>query len=204
MKLIKPLFSLFVPLALSAQTPAVIDLRGTQTVIEYSGQVTNAGTGSIQAGYLNNVKGFNAVFSAGAAQDESTALFTFFTSAITTRNVLNGTIRTVTREGTTTLYLAKGPGDFGSPDSFRSGTPIQTSSMRQQVLIDTVTSGFTVSNFNVISSATLFTVNGSAYQFGMPGQTFRTELTGHLTSTGQPTRDTSAVTPWEAAIPHRS
>ena len=186
MKLIKPLFTLLFPLALYAQTPAVIDLRGAQTVMEYTGQVTNAGTGSIQVGYLNYVKGFNAVFSAGTAQDESTALFTFFTSAITTRNVLNGTIRSVTREGTTTVYLAKGPGDFANPDSFRSGTPIQTSSMRQQVLIDTVTSGFTVSNYNVINVANLFTVNGSAYQFGAPGQTFRTELTGHLTATAPP------------------
>jgi hypothetical protein len=186
MKFIKPLFTLSFSIALYAQTPTMIDLRGAQVVMEYTGQVTNVGTGSIQVGYLNYVKGFNAVFSAGATQDESTALFTFFTSAITTRSVLNGTIRSVTREGTTTIYLAKGPGDFTNPDSFRSGTPVQTSSMLQQVLIDTVTSGFTVSNYNVINGANLFTVNGSAYQLGAPGQTFRTELTGHLTASGPP------------------
>jgi len=95
-------------------------------------------------------------------------------------------MRTVTREGTTTLYLGKGPGDFSNPDSFRSGTPIQTSSIRQQVVVDTVTSGFTTSNFNVVNSASSFTLNGVSYQFGAPGQTFRTSLTGHLTAAAPP------------------
>ena len=186
MKLSSSLLGLLLTLAIHGQTPTVIDLKGGQTVIEYAGQVTNAGTASIQFGYLNYVKGFNNVFSAGATQDETTALFAFFTAVNATRNVLNGTIRTVSREGTTTVYLAKGPSDFANPDSFRSGTPIQTSSMRQQVLIDTVTSGFTVSNFNVVSSVSSFTLNGVTYQFGMPGQTFRTSLTGHLTATAPP------------------
>ena len=186
MKFTKPLFTLLFAIALHAQTPVVIDLRGAQTVVEYTGQVTNTGTASTQVGYLNYVKGFSAVFSAGTAQDESTALFTFFTTVNTTRNVLNGTIRLVVREGTTTIYLAKGPGDFTNPDSFRSGTPIQTSSIRQQVLVDTVTSGFTVSNYNVVNSASSFTLNGASYQWGAPGQAFRTELTGHLTTTAPP------------------
>ena len=66
MNLIKPLFTLSFSIALYAQTPTVIDLRGAQVMMEYTGQVTNAGTGSIQVGYLNYVKGFNAVFSAGS------------------------------------------------------------------------------------------------------------------------------------------
>lgn len=185
MKFTKPLFILLLPIALHAQTPVVIDLGGNQTVLEYTGQVTNMGTASLQAGYLNYVKGFSNVFS-GPAQDESSALFTFFTTVNTTRNVLNGTIRMVVREGTTTVYLAKGPGDFANPDSFRSGTPIQTSSIRQQVLVDIVTSGFTVSNYNVVNSVNSFTLNGASYQWGAPGQAFRTELTGHLTTTATP------------------
>lgn len=185
MRLIKLLLTLLLAIGLHAQTPVVIDLRGAQTVMEYTGQVTNTGTASVQAGYLNYVKGFNNVFS-GPAQDESSALFTFFTTVNTTRNVLNGTIRLVVREGTTTVYLAKGPGDFANPDSFRSGTPIQTSSIRQQVLVDTVTSGFTVSNYNVVNSVSSFTLNGVTYQWGAPGQAFRTELTGHLTTTAPP------------------
>jgi hypothetical protein len=186
MKLSRSLFSLLLPLAIHAQNPAAIDLRGGQTVMEYTGQVTNAGTASIQVGYLNYIKGFNNVFSKGTTQDETTALFTFFTAANTTRSVLNGSIRAVTREGTTTVYLAKGPADFANPDSFRSGTSIQTSSLRQQVLIDTISSGFVVSNFNVVNSVSPFTLNGTSYQFGTPGQTFRTGLTGHLTVTSPP------------------
>ena len=170
---------------LAAQTPTVIDLRGSQTVLEYTGQVTNIGAASIQVGYLNTVRGFGNVFS-GGIQDETTALFTFYTSVITTRNVLNGTIRSVDREGATTLYLAKGPADFSNPDSFRSGTAIQTSSIHQHVLVDTVTSGFTVTNFNIINSTPVFNLSGAAYQLGMPGQTFRTNFTGHLTATAPP------------------
>jgi hypothetical protein len=168
-----------------AQAPVTIDLRGGQTVLEYIGQVTNIGSASIQVGYFSYVKGFSTVFT-GSTQNESTALLTFYTSVITTQNVLNGTIRSVDRDGVTTVYLAKGPGDFGNLDSFRSGTAIQTSSIHQHVLVDTVTSGFTVSNFNVVNSAGTFTLNGTSYQLGTPGQTFRTNLTGHLTSTAPP------------------
>src|SRR5689334_21335605 len=106
---------------LRAQARSTIDLTGSQGVFEYTGQVTNVGTSSIQFGYFNYVKGFSTFFSSPSTQDESTALFTFFTSVNTTRNVLNGSIRLVVREGTTTVYLAKGPGDFTNPDSFRSG-----------------------------------------------------------------------------------
>jgi hypothetical protein len=170
---------------LKGQAPTTIDFRGTQTALEYTGQVTNSGIASIQVGYFSYVKGIGNAFS-GMPQDESTAMFTFYTSVNTTRNVLNGSIRLVVREGTTTIYLAKGASDFINPDSFRSGTPIQSSSMRQQVLVDTVTGGFTVSNYNVINSATSFTLNGVTYQLGAPGQSFRTSLTGHLTATAPP------------------
>jgi hypothetical protein len=186
MKLITPLFTCLLPLAAFAQMPAAIDLRGSETAMEFTGQVTNSGLASIQVGYLSYVRGFNTAFSSATTQDESTALFTFYTSAITTRSVLNGTIRVINREGTTTVYLAKGPGDFTNPDSFRSGIPIQTSSMRQQVMVDTVTSGFAVSNYNVVNTTSSFMMNGAAYQLGSPGQTFRTELTGHLSMPGPP------------------
>jgi hypothetical protein len=186
MKLSGSLFGLFLSVAIHGQTPTTIDLRGGQTVIEYTGQVTNTGAASIQVGYLNYVRGFASVFSAGTTQDETTALFTFYTAANTTRSVVNGSIKTITREGTTAVYLAKGTADFTNPDSFRSGTPIQTSFLRQQALVDTVTSGFTVSNFNVVNSVTSFTLSGVSYQLGTPGQTFRSGLTGHLTATAPP------------------
>lgn len=185
MKLTSCLSIIVFPAVLLAQTPTLIDLRGGQIVFEYTGQVTNLGTASIQVGYFNAVTGINNVFS-GSPQDETKALFTFYTSVTTTRNVLNGTVRTVDRDGATMVYLAKGPADFSNLDSFRSGTPIQASSIHQHVAIDTVTSGFTVTNFNEVGSATPFTLNGDNYQLGAPGQTFRTNLTGHLTTTSPP------------------
>lgn len=185
MKLTSYLSVFLLPAALLAQPPTLIDLRGGQIVFEYTGQVTNIGTASIQVGYFNAVKGVNNAFS-GSPQDETKALFTFYTSVITTRNVLNGTVRSIDRDGATTVYLAQGPSDFSSLDSFRSGTPIQTSSIHQHVVIDTVTSGFMVTNFNEVSSTTPFTLNGDSYLLGAPGQTFRTNLTGRLTSTSPP------------------
>ena len=176
---------LLLALSLRAQPSVVIDIKGGQTVMEYTGQVTNAGTSSIQFGYLSYVSELGNVFS-GTRQDETTALFTFFTSVNTTRSVLNGSIRTVVREGTTTLYLAKGPSDFANPESFRFGTPIQTSSIHQQVQVDTITSAFTVSNYNVINSVSSFMLNGAMYQLGAQSQAFRTNLTGHLTTTAPP------------------
>lgn len=185
MKLTSHLSVLLFPAALLAQTPTLIDLSGGQIVFEYTGQVTNIGTASIQVGYFNAVKGVNNVFS-GSPQDETKALFTFYTSVTTTRNVLNGTVRSIDRDGATMVYLGKGPADFSSLDSFRTGTPIQASSIHQHVVIDTVTSGFTVTNFNEVSSASPFTLNGDSYQLGTPGQTYRTNLTGHLTTTSPP------------------
>ena len=38
----------------------------------------------------------------------------------------------------------------------------------------------------MVNSASTFTLNGASFQWGVPGQAFRTELTGHLTTTGPP------------------
>jgi hypothetical protein len=144
-------------LTLSPLAPPTLahDTDEDRIALELTGEVINqAATGSAplgssqQFGYLAFVKGIDLVFTDTnpANQNETTALFTFFTDVQTTRVTTHGPFTITIREGTTTLYLNTPPSSFSNPDSFRSGTPIQTSTIRQQVIVDNVEKTFTVTN----------------------------------------------------------
>jgi hypothetical protein len=125
------------------------------------------------------VGGIDDVFN-GSPHNETTALFTFFNEAITTETNIDGPLRIVARDGTTTIYLNNAPASFTNPDSFRSGTPIQISSMHQQAIVDTATNTFTAVFVNTITHANVFTLNDKKVTLGRKGQSFRATLTGHL------------------------
>lgn len=152
------------------------DVFDAPILLEYIGQVIN-GTptpaSSHQFGNLQQVAGV-----------DTSLHFTFDTEATTSRVVANGPIRIADRTGTTTIYLGSAPGDFGNPDSFHSGTPVQASSLRQQVIVDTSTGVFSVINVNTITSAALFVSDGREVQLGEIGQSFQTVLNGHLNVPG--------------------
>ena len=95
---------------------------------EVVGQVLNpSAQQSLQYGYLNFVRGIDRITtSTGAAVSESTALFTFFNDTATERVINNGPIRVVDRTGTGAIYFGSGNADFANPDTFRSGTPVQS------------------------------------------------------------------------------
>ena len=152
-----------------------------QLLYEIIGQVINfTPTTSTQFGYYTYIKGIDALF-AGAPENETTAWFTFHRETTNLRVTVNGPLRIMSREGTTTVYLNAAPaGNFPNPDSFRAGTPIQTSTLRQQVIVDTVSQTFTVVNQDTITSSTHFSVNGTTYQIGKAGDVFRTTKNGHL------------------------
>jgi hypothetical protein len=171
-----------------AQAPVnQISANTDQVILEYTGQVINTPpAASIQYGFFNVVRGFESAFR-GSPESEANAMFTFYTDATTTRTIVNGPLRIITREGTTTIYLTSAAGDFTNPDSFRAGLPIQVSTMHQQVVTDITAQTFTVVNVNTIKMIDSFTVGSISYQLGAPGEAFRTSLTGHLTSTGPPT-----------------
>jgi hypothetical protein len=98
-------------------------------LMEYVGQVINGNptpTSSNQFGNLLNV--------AGVAPSLHLA---FCTQATTVSTVVNGPLRIIDREGTTTIYLVSTPGDFSNPDSFCTGIPVQVSTLRQQVIVST-------------------------------------------------------------------
>ncbi|HET9406964.1 MAG TPA: hypothetical protein VFO39_06965 [Candidatus Sulfotelmatobacter sp.] len=160
-----------------------------QVMVEVVGQVTNLPAdaehpfgSSIQYGYVSHVNGIPNVFMSSdpALQNESTAELTFYTEVTTRRVTVNGPFSIIVREGTTTIYLNSSPASFSNPDSFRSGTPIQASTIRQQVIVDGPEKTFTVVNSNTIVSTSDFTLDGQRYLLGSDGQIFRTHLQGVL------------------------
>ena len=156
-----------------------------QLLFEIVGQVINfTPTTSTQFGYYTFIKGIDQLF-AGTPENETTAWFTFYRETSNLRVTANGPLRVISREGTTTVYVNATPSsDFANPDSFRAGTPIQTSVLRQQVIVDTATGLFTVVNLDTVTSSSTFTAGGAKYRLGAIGDMFRTTKTGHLNTPG--------------------
>jgi len=156
--------------------------------LELVGQVINTPpAASIQFGYLAYLRGVDQIFNPNA-HNETTARFTFFTEATTTRTIANGPFRIITREGTTTVYFdPSANGNFATPDSFRDGAPILTATLRQQVILDTTDQTFTVVNLNTVIASASFTLDGHDFQIAKRGQKFRTSLVGRLNSPSPPT-----------------
>jgi hypothetical protein len=154
--------------------------------LELVGQVTNSPPGvspatSIQYGYLAYVGGL-ATFS-GDTQNETTALFSFFVQSTTTRVIVNGPLRIVTREATMTVYLDPSPnGNFANPDTFQDGTPVLVAGVRQQVIVNTITGSFTTLNSNTITSTSSFPAANGQVQLGEVGQQFKTIIHGQVNS----------------------
>jgi hypothetical protein len=161
----------------------LINLGEDAVVLEYVGNVNNSGANSSQFGYFNYVTQLPAFN--GTPEDAAHANFTFFTAATTQRVTTNGPLRIVDRTGTTTVYLATSPATFSDAESFRKGTPVQVSTMTQQVILDTSTGDFSVVNVNTITTASAFSLSGQQRQLGKMGDRFRTILRGK-TNTAPP------------------
>jgi hypothetical protein len=163
--------------AVFASAPLRADdvFRG-QILMEYVGQVINGTPTPASSNQFGNLQAVSGV--------DPSLQFTFYTQAMTVKAVANGPLRIVDRTGTTTIYLTSAPGDFSNPDSFRSGTPVQVSTLRQQVIVDTSTGAFTVVNINTITAAEEFLSDGEEVQLGKASQSFRSVLNGHLNAPG--------------------
>ncbi len=77
-------------------------------------------------------------------------------------------------------------GDFNNADTFRAGKPVQTCTLRHQVVIDTSTGYFTASFEMTITSASVFAVNGASYLLGRTGEVYHWNVYGKLTAQGPP------------------
>lgn len=155
---------------------------------EVVGQVLNpSAQQSLQYGYLNFVRGLDRITtSAGAAVSESTALFTFFNDTATERVINTGPIRLVDRTGTGAIYFDSGNSDFANPDTFRKGTPVQTFTLRHQVVIDTSTGYFTTTFEITVTSARTFQIDGKTYRLGHVGGVYRLNVFGKLAPQAPP------------------
>lgn len=158
--------------------------------LELVGQFRNSPPGVTPAthvhyGYLSYIRGVS-VFK-GSAQNEGTALFTFFADAATPRVIPNGPLRIVTRVGKLRIYRDPSTdGDFARPDSFRDGTPVLVARFRQEVVNNTVTGAFTTFHQNTIVSTKPFPTGRRSVRLGRVGATFRTFFSGHGNMPGPP------------------
>jgi hypothetical protein len=144
---------------------------------ELVGQVINGGAGGPSA----SVQFGNLLGSPCAAPE---AALTFYTEATTTRATSNGPLRVIDRTGTTTVRLAPAAGDFASPETFRTGTVVQTSRLEQHVIVDTSTSAFSVVNVNSVSPGGAAPSGWTCPELLRPGARIRTELHGHVNAPG--------------------
>jgi hypothetical protein len=134
---------------------------------------------------LSNIRGLESIFS-GEPENETTAEFTFVTNATTDRVIVNGPFKIVNRSGTTTIYRNTEPADFNNPETFSQGTPIQNSTYRQQVVLNTLTDSFVTVHTNVITRTQTFSLNGNTYRLGWHGAAFRTSYFGQSNTEAVP------------------
>jgi hypothetical protein len=182
-----------VPLALIAATGGLSaaaheqgPAKADRVDLELIGQVINSAPGvtpptSKQYGYvsqLDDVAGWSS---------ESAAPLTFFTDTTTSRVVNNGPLRIVSRTGRLTIYSDPSlNGDFADPDSFRDGTAVLTATVRQQVILNTLTGAFTAHNVNVITSRSPFALGRDQVVLGRVGQRFHTVISGQQATATPP------------------
>jgi hypothetical protein len=161
--------------------------RTGDVVLEVVGQVNNSPApaplgSSTQFGYVSFVEGIDQVFATDdpASQNQTTAMLTFVTDVLTTRVTANGPFSIVIREGTTVFYRNTAPADFAVPATFKSGDPIVVSTIRQQVIVDTVEKTFTVTNMNTVTDSAPFEIGGRLVRLARAGDVLRTSLVGVL------------------------
>ncbi len=156
--------------------------------MELIGQVINpSATSSIQVGYLSYVNGLESQVFTGTPNNETSALLTFYSDTVTSRVINNGSIRTINREGTFTIYWDSAPnGNFSDPNTFRDGVPVLTANLRHQVIVDTVTSSFTATFVLTVTSADQFQIGSEYVRLGRIGQKLRLTFIGHLNSPSPP------------------
>ena len=168
----------------------VINMEPGQVMLEFVGQMVDAPTDvprSNQFGFLSFIRGLKPIFMTDSPPfDQTTAKFGFFTRATTTREIANGPLVVITREGVTGISFTPCPLCVSPWVGIANGDPsipvflIQTSTLRQQVIIDNDTRSFSVVNINTITETRPFNLGGTQFQLGEVGQIFRTSLAGQL------------------------
>jgi hypothetical protein len=63
---------------------------------------------------------------------------------------------------------------------------VQTSQIRLQFVLDTVTGAFTAAQVQTITSSDFFLLGNHHFLLGKVGQVYRTTYVGHVTASGSP------------------
>ena len=176
--------------AVQAADTAVINMEPGQVMLEFVGQMVDVPTAvpsSNQFGFLSYIRGLKAIFMTDSPPfDRTTAKFGFVTRARTTREIANGPLVVITREGVTRISFTPCPWCLSpsvgiiNPSLSIPVFLIQTSTLRQQVIVDNDTRSFSVVNINTITETLPFDLGGTQFQLGKVGQIFRTSLAGQL------------------------
>jgi hypothetical protein len=154
---------------------SVINMEPGEVMLEFVGQMVDLPTDlprSNQFGFLSFVKGIEHFTPASLPFDRTTAEFGFFTQATTTRGITNGPLVIISREGTTRIYFTPCPlclspsVDFASADASIPVFPIQSSTLRQQLIINSETRSFMIVNVNTINETRPFNLGGHAVSVG--------------------------------------
>jgi len=163
-----------------SQDCRTITVREDRPDLNFIGQFSSTSTGSDQYGYLSKIEGISDVFNSTTVKNETTAMFTFSSHVTNVQVINNGPLRTVSREGTTTIYYhPEGGASFADPASFEVGIPIQVSDYEQMVMIDpSVSFPFLTTHLNTITSTQLFNLNGELLRLGRKHDAWRTEYLG--------------------------
>ena len=174
---------------------AVINMEPGQVMLEFVGQMVEGSTtvpSSNQFGFLSFIRGLKAIFMTDSPPfDRTTAKFGFVTRATTTREIANGPLVVITREGVTRISFTPCPWCLSpsvgiiNPSLSIPVFLIQTSTLRQQVIIDNDTRSFSVVNINTITETRPFDLGGTQFQLGKVGQILRTSLAGQLDAVRQ-------------------
>lgn len=169
---------LLMSVASASDDVTVLPVKDEQQLYEFIAEFINNGPANLQFGYLADITGLGSVFSSTTTKDETTALFTIVITANNFQVVNHGSSRITDRTGTCTIYLNNGPSDFSNPDSFSQGTPIQVSSYRQTVLVNTANNTFVSTNTHTITGLKTFTLDGVKYRLGHLGDSYRSTYNG--------------------------
>ena len=171
---------------------------GGVNAVEYIGRIDQDGSNFVSYGYLTHISGLadSQLFSGTIPfVNESNAYFTFYTTAnLTARNVITGSFTSGNNSifmldavGTTVYYYNATPSaTFALSDSFKTGVPVMTATVRSQNILNVQSPARGIgTNFSEFTQtgASPFTLNGQPYQIGRVGILERLFSTGEGANT---------------------
>jgi hypothetical protein len=157
---------------------------GGQNALEYVGKIDQDDRAFVSYGYLTHIDGLsdNVLFSDPNNRTESTARFTFSSTATMTGRSIIENIFAVNARGTLTVYFNQTPkGDFKTPTTFASGVAIASYAIRAQSIINVIAPDTGINTAIIEATqkdASAFKLENGEFVFGRPKLLHRYSHTG--------------------------